>query len=61
VRYWLDGEDEDYERELDRVSRFGGAAPSPMRPSHVAGVALLVGIQALAFASVILAFVFESR
>jgi hypothetical protein len=61
VRYWLDGEDEDYERELERVNRFGGAQPSPLRASHAAGVAFLVGIQAVALMSVIFAFVLESR
>jgi len=61
VRYWLDGEDEDYERELDRVKRFGGAQPSLLRAFHVAGVAFLVVIQAVAFISVVVAFVLESR
>jgi hypothetical protein len=46
VRYWVNGEDENYERELERVSRFGGVPPAPMSPSDVAGVVLLVGTQA---------------
>jgi len=61
VRYWLNGEDEDYERELERVSRFGGAPPAPLSHSDVAGMVLLVGIQAVLFASVIVAFVLSLR
>jgi hypothetical protein len=61
VRYWLNGEDESYERELERVSRFGGAPPAPMSPSDVAGLVLLVGIQALLFTSVIGACVLSLR
>jgi hypothetical protein len=57
VRYWLDGEDENYERELERVSRFGGPPPAPMSPSDVAGIVLLVGIQAVLFSSAVVAFV----
>jgi hypothetical protein len=41
VQYWVNGEDENYERELERVSRFGGVPPAPMSPSDVAGVVLL--------------------
>jgi hypothetical protein len=56
VRYWVNGEDENYERELERVSRFG-VPPAPMSPSDVAGVVLLVGTQAVLLTSVIVAFV----
>jgi len=61
VRYWVNGEDENCERELERVSRFGGAPPAPMSPSDVAGVVLLVGTQAVLFMSVIVAFVLSLR
>ena len=61
VRYWVNGEDENYERELDRVSRFGGVPPAPMSPSDVAGVVLLVGTQAVLLTSVIVAFVLSLR
>ena len=61
VRYWINGEDEDYERELQHVRRFGGPPPVPMSRSVVAGVVLLVGIQAMLFTSVILAFVLSLR
>jgi len=57
VRYWFDGEDEDYDRELERIRRFGGAQPAPVSPSNLAGLVLLVGIQAFLFASVIVGFV----
>jgi hypothetical protein len=57
VRYWVDGEDENYDRELARIRRFGGAQPAPVSPSNLAGLVLLVGIQAFLFASVIVGFV----
>jgi hypothetical protein len=57
VRYWVNGEDENYERELERVSRLGGVPPAPMSPFDVAGVILLVGTQVVLFTSVIVAFV----
>ena len=56
MRYWLDGEDEDYERELEGVSRFGGVPPQPISPLHVVGVTLLVGIHAIALTFLVVAF-----
>jgi len=56
VRYWVDGEDGDYERELGRIQRFGGAQPAPVSSSNLAGLVLLVGIQAFLFTSVIVGF-----
>jgi hypothetical protein len=53
VRYWIDGEDENYERELDRVRRLGGALPAPLSLASVAGMVLLVGVQVVLFASLI--------
>ena len=61
MRYWIGDEDEDYERELEGVHRFGGLSPAPMSPVNVAGMVLLVGIQALLFTSVIAGFVFSLR
>jgi hypothetical protein len=61
VRYWINGEDEDYERELQHVRRFGGPPPGPMSRSDVAGIVLLVGFQGMLFTSVILAFVLSLR
>jgi hypothetical protein len=61
VRYWVNGEDENDERELERVTRFGGAPPAPMSSSDMAGVVLLVGVQALQFTSVIVTVVLELR
>jgi hypothetical protein len=54
VRYWVSGEDENYERELERVSRFGGA---PMLPSNVAVLVLLVCIQAVLFTTIVIVVV----
>ena len=53
MRYWVNGEDEGYERESERVLRFGGVPPAPVSPSEVVGMVLLVGIQALLFISAI--------
>ena len=39
----------------------GGAPPAPMSPSDVADVVLLVGIQAVLFTSVIVAFMLSLR
>lgn len=61
MRYWINGEDEDYERELEHVRLFGGPPPAPMSRSDVAGIVLLVGIQAMLFTSLILAFLLSSR
>jgi hypothetical protein len=61
MRYWVNGEDENYERELERVTRFGGPPPAPMSPSDVAGLVFLVGIQAVLFTSAIAAFVLSLR
>jgi hypothetical protein len=46
VRYCITGEDENYERELERVGRLGVVPPAPMSPFDVAGVIHLVGTQA---------------
>jgi hypothetical protein len=51
VRYWLNHEDKHYERELERVSRFGCTPPEPMPPLDFAASAILVGIQAALFRS----------
>jgi len=61
VRYWINGEDEDYKRESERVRRFGGPPPAPMSHSDVAGVVLLVGIQTILLTSVIVVFVLWLR
>ena len=61
MRYWVNGEDENYEREMEHVGRFGGSPPAPMSPSDVVGVVLLVGTQAVLFTSVIVAFVLSLR
>jgi hypothetical protein len=53
VRYWINGEDEDYRREMERVSRVGGAPPAPLSLSSVAGMVLLVGIQVVLFATLL--------
>jgi hypothetical protein len=53
VRYWINGEDEGYEREFDRVRRFGGVPPAPISPCEVVGMVFLVGIQAVLFMSII--------
>ena len=55
--YWVGAEPEDYNRELERIRRFGGAQPAPLSSSNLAGLVLLVGIQAFLFTSVIVGFV----
>ena len=55
MRYWINGEDEDYERELERVRRFGGVPPQPMSESVMAGIVVLGGIQVLLLASMVFA------
>src|ERR1700730_9899973 len=61
VRYWVNGEDESYEREGERVSRFGGSPPPPVSPSDVAGGAVLVCTQPVLFTFVIVAFVLSLK
>jgi hypothetical protein len=53
VRYWINGEDEDYHREMERVSRVGGAQPAPLSLSSVSVMVLLIGIQVVLFASLL--------
>jgi hypothetical protein len=57
VRYWIDGVDEDYERELEHVSRFGGAPPAPLSLSSLAGLIFLVAIQLVLCSSLFIALV----
>lgn len=40
-----------YEREMERVRQFGGELPACLSLSEIAGTMLLVGIQAVIFAS----------
>ena len=47
----MDGEDESYEREMERVRQFGGVLPASLSLSEIAGTMLLVGIQTVIFAS----------
>lgn len=53
MRYWIHGEDEDYDREVERVSRCGEIPPSPIAPRESAGLAFLVSVQVLLFAFLI--------
>jgi hypothetical protein len=57
MRYWFDGEDEDYERELQRIARCGGAPPAPITSLYLTCFALLVVIQAVGFLAGILAII----
>jgi hypothetical protein len=57
MRYWYDGEDEDYQRELQRIERCGGASPAPIGPLNLTCFALLAGIQVIGVVSAILAIV----
>jgi hypothetical protein len=41
VRYWHNGEDEHFEREMDRVRRFGGLPPAPI---SLAEKLLIIGL-----------------
>ena len=51
MRYWFNHEDRDYERELERVSRFGCTPTEPMPSLDFAALAILVGVQAALFRS----------
>ena len=57
MRYWFNGEDEGYERERERVNRFGGSPPAPMSPLDLAVIALLVSIHAIALTGATVALV----
>jgi hypothetical protein len=51
LRFWHNGEDEDYNRELARVQRFGGMRPAPVSKRETAAVVLLLSAQALMLAA----------
>jgi hypothetical protein len=53
VRYWVNGEDEDYDREVERVSRGAEIPPAPVAPFEIASIAFLVSVQVLLFAFLI--------
>jgi hypothetical protein len=57
MRYWFKGEDESYERELERLDRFSGSWPAPISPLDETIIVLLVGIHATALTAAALAFV----
>lgn len=61
VRYWINGEDEDYERELDRVKNFGGIPPALTAPLTSTLLPFLIAIQVLLFVSVIVQSVMSLR
>ena len=49
MRYWYNGEDEDIDRELERVRRFGGPMPAPIPWSDRLLVAILAAGEVLLF------------
>ena len=53
MRYWVNGEDEDYERELERVQQFGGHPPAPASSTLLAAIILIGGVQALLIVSLL--------
>ena len=53
MRYWFNGEDEDYERELERVRRFGAEPPSPMAASTIVAIVFLSGFEVILVVSVL--------
>ncbi len=55
MRYWISGEDEDYERELARATRWNIPPPAPLSGTILAGIVLLAGGEALLFLSMIAA------
>jgi len=59
MRYWFQGVDEGYERELVRVRRFGDVPPAPISLRVVTAVVLLVALHAIALTGAIAAFVLE--
>ena len=52
MRYWVNGEDEDFERECERVRRFGGVPPSTSGLETL-GLALVYGLGILMSLTVI--------
>jgi len=55
VRYWIAGEDEDYDREFERATRSGQALPAPVSLSDKIGIALLTAIEVVLIVSLIAA------
>jgi hypothetical protein len=59
VRYWINGEDEDYDREADHARRFGGSPPSSR--SESLALVLVFGGEGLLILSVIVALIVSLR
>jgi len=59
VRYWVNGEDEDYDREAEHARRFGGKPPS--HRAETLGLAFVFGVEGLLILSVIVALIVSLR
>lgn len=53
MRYWFHGEDEDFEREMERVRRFGGAEPVIASPDTIAALVFVYGVQVILLVALI--------
>jgi hypothetical protein len=53
VRYWIQGEDEDYEREWRRARIAGDALPADLSPAASAAMIAMVATQVVAIVALV--------
>ncbi len=59
MRYWVNGQDEDFRRQADQARRFGDAPPS--NRAETLGLAFVFGVEGLLILSVIVALIVSLR
>jgi len=59
MRYWFQGEDEDYGKECERVRQFGGTPPAPISLGALATIVLLVSLHIAALTGAISFFLLD--
>jgi hypothetical protein len=59
MRFWFQGEDEDYTRECERVRQVGGVPPAPISLGLMATLVLLVSLHLVALTGAISFFLLD--
>jgi hypothetical protein len=54
VRYWINAEDEDYDRELRRAELSGDPLPAALSPADRTAIGAMIAMQVIAFAALAL-------
>lgn len=54
MRYWINAQDEDYDRELRRAELAGDPLPADFSPSDRTAIGAMIAVQVIAFAALAL-------